>query len=440
MPVEFLSDEQARRYGRFNGDPSIAQLERFYLNDNDRALAHARHGDHNRLGFALQLCTVRFLGTFLPDPTNIPSVVVYRIAKQLGITDPACLNAYGQREQTFRSHTREIRDCLGYKDFHAPPERWRFIRWLFTRAWLSSERPTVLFDLATRRLIDRRILLPGVTTLVRLVASVRERATSRLWKALSRRVDDQQKVKLESLLQVGSEVRSSGLDRLRRAPTSVTAAALNTALNRIQEFRALELNGIDLTAFPIGRIRALARYAIAARAQTIERLVDDRRIATLLAFGKIHVAQDDAVEIFQQLITICLSRAERQEEQQRLRSLRDLDDAALRLAVAGEMRFTFCCREWICRTLFWRSPMRPDSPRNFLISARVTFASKTFVLAYVRFSWPRPVTSRWRPLHDQMSRLLRGTACPGSSRTTFAGKRSCELMRVLWNSNHGFHW
>ncbi|QMU78808.1 DUF4158 domain-containing protein [Streptacidiphilus sp. PB12-B1b] len=51
---------------------------------------------------------------------------------------------------------------------------------MYQRAWIGSERPTLLFDLATKRLVDKKVVLPGVTVLERLVSGSREHAERRL--------------------------------------------------------------------------------------------------------------------------------------------------------------------------------------------------------------------------------------------------------------------
>ncbi|HFE8810245.1 TPA: DUF4158 domain-containing protein, partial [Escherichia coli] len=68
---------------RFTGEPDELQLARyFHLDEADKEFIGKSRGDHNRLGIALQIGCVRFLGTFLTDMNHIPSGVRHFTARQ----------------------------------------------------------------------------------------------------------------------------------------------------------------------------------------------------------------------------------------------------------------------------------------------------------------------------------------------------------------------
>src|SRR4051794_17076800 len=336
MPVDFLTAEQQRRYGRYASEPSPTQLGRyFHLDDADHARVRTRRGDHNRLGFALQLGTVRFLGTFLDSPAEVPAAAAAHVARQLAITDLACLRRYGAGE-THWDHVNAIKAAYGYRDFSDQPGHFQLIRWLYARAWVSAERPSLLFDLATAWLVERKVLLPGVTVLARVVAQARDRAAARLWRVLAVAPDAVQRERLEALLVVPEGARQSHLDRLRCAPTRVSGPALVAALQRLEEIRALGVAELDLSRVTAGRLKALARHAASSWAAVIARMPRDRRVAILLAFARTFevTALDDALDLLDLIVTDLLAQAKLTGEKERLRTLRDLDAAALQLREA----------------------------------------------------------------------------------------------------------
>lgn len=195
MPVDFLTTEQKNSYGQFNGEPNDVQLARyFHLDEADLAFITQRRGEHNRFGVALQLGCVRFLGTFLIDLSQVPTNTQWFVARQLNITNIGILSDYSQRETTRREHTALIRNQYGYREF-VWPWSFRLSRLLYSRSWISNERPSLLFDLATGWLVQHKILLPGASTLTRLISQIRDRAENRLWQQLSSLPNSEQQAK-----------------------------------------------------------------------------------------------------------------------------------------------------------------------------------------------------------------------------------------------------
>jgi hypothetical protein len=77
------------------------------LDGADLKIIGERRGDHNRLGFAVQLCTVRFLGTLENLSETAPGAVAF-LGHQLGLKDPSTFSNYCLSEVRW-DHARCLR-------------------------------------------------------------------------------------------------------------------------------------------------------------------------------------------------------------------------------------------------------------------------------------------------------------------------------------------
>ena len=208
--------------------------------------------------------------------------------------------------------------------------------WLRARAWVGAESQRALFARAAEHLIGLRVLLPGHSTLWRLVASARERADARGYAMLTEPVIDGQRDRLLELLRTPAGRRLSTLERLRRPIVDPSIKGLIGGLERERELRSLAegLGGLD--ALPVARLRTLMVDAERQRAADIAKMGAPRRLATLIAFAitASERGQDDALELFDRLHGELILRAQSRARRERLADGAALDTASRRLVDA----------------------------------------------------------------------------------------------------------
>ena len=188
MPGQLFSDAEPRRLTGFPDRLSPEDLVAYYtLTKTDRAAVNRCGDDTGRLGFALQLGTLRYLGFCPDDLATAPPEVVRFLADQLKVA-PEGLSAYGRRAQTRTDHFLAVQEHLGYRKA-GPEEREQLARWLLDRA-LEHDRPLLLWQLACEKLAADKVARPGVTVLERMVVAARRGAEHETMRRLAAVLDE----------------------------------------------------------------------------------------------------------------------------------------------------------------------------------------------------------------------------------------------------------
>jgi hypothetical protein len=169
----------------------------FTLTETDLQEVAVCRGVVNKLGFAVQLCTLRWQGHFLGDTRGLPAPVLETLALQLGLL-PMSIDDYPQNEKTRWEHLERIRQHLRFQqcdDF----QRRRLLKHL-TETAQALPRSDALRQEAWRWLQEQRIVRPGRTTLRDLLTAAREGALQQAFVLLARGLTAEQREQLDALL------------------------------------------------------------------------------------------------------------------------------------------------------------------------------------------------------------------------------------------------
>lgn len=306
MAGEFLSAAERERLNRFPTDiPKEDLIAYFTLTPADMNQIPVKSAMHNRLGFAMQLCALRYLG-FSPDnmDTAPPSVVAF-VGRQVGV-EPDALAAYGDRPQTRSEHLLEIMAYLGFRRVSADDLN-ELSKWLLERA-LEHTRPTLLFQLASEKLKAEKIVRPGVTRLEQMVITVRNEAQKEIYRRLS---GFEGQTKLDELLLPDESKGCTPLVWLRRGATSNSPNAILEALEKIAYLRQIGVESWDLTVLNPNRLKVLAQLGRKATNQALQRTPEERRSPILTGFLKQSLVDitDEAIEMYDRCLWEAYARA-----------------------------------------------------------------------------------------------------------------------------------
>jgi hypothetical protein len=139
VPGSFLTDTERERLRGFPAEiPPEDLIGYFMLSERDRLLVRGQRRAHNRLGFALQVCALRYLGFVPVKLHSAPPAAVGHLADQLGVA-PRCFARYGERSQTRTGHLQEVLDHLGFRKAR-PGDLKALKTWLVARGRVVRDR------------------------------------------------------------------------------------------------------------------------------------------------------------------------------------------------------------------------------------------------------------------------------------------------------------
>ncbi len=159
------------RQGLFDIPADEDSLIRHYsLSAADRLEIDLRRREHNKPGFAVQLCVMRHPGRVLAAGEIPPRAMLRYVADQIG-ADPTVFTTYARREETRRDHIARLMIYVGVRSATGQDRRAGLLSAIEAAAMSDSGASIVNVIVATLR--ERGVLLPAAEIIERMGLAAR---------------------------------------------------------------------------------------------------------------------------------------------------------------------------------------------------------------------------------------------------------------------------
>jgi hypothetical protein len=310
-------------------------IRHYTLSPADLAVIARRRRPHNRLGFALQLCALRFPGRLLRPGEVVPHEALVFVADQLDLC-PDALTDYAVRPQTRYDQLDSLYAVYGFRSFSQPDQR-EMAQWLLPVA-LASTRGLAIAGLLLEELRRRAIAAPGSSVIERLVAAALLQAERHVERQIDARLSAEQRDALETLLEIRPDTALSTLAWTRQAPGALTHRSLARLISQLAHVRTLAPDPAALDGIHIDRVGLMVREGARLSATHLKSLAPLRRRAILAATALETTTRltDKTVGLFDRLIGRLFRRAERRAAEDLQTHARAINEKVRLLAKLGD--------------------------------------------------------------------------------------------------------
>ena len=262
--------------------PTGDSLIQYYtLNETDLALISQRRSLENRLGFAIQLCYMRYPGIMLSE-NDIPNIeIIDFIANQLSIPSEKWV-LYGSRKNTIHEHRLELQTVFGFKSFTLSHYRKKLI--MLKNMAMQTDKGILLATTLIENLHEELILLPPINVIDRLCSEAITKANRKIYQSLTESLSDEHYKKLDNLLKIKPDSKFTWLIWLRQSPSRASSIQMLEHIERLNLLQKLNI-AEHVSHFTIhqNRLLKIAREGEQMTAQHLMDFENKRRYATLVA-------------------------------------------------------------------------------------------------------------------------------------------------------------